>query len=119
MALQDKARNLHAGKLTEGRKKGDINELIANHTNGVTLRGADILRDRKRNSDYVVFICEEEPDKFYFGGSVVTNYISELIATCESKEAFDAEIKEEGLLVAFEQKRSPKSGNVYVSVKAL
>ena len=118
MALQDKARNLHAAKLTEGREKGDLKELIATYKDGVKIVGAEILKDVKRGTEYVIVICDEEPATFYFGGSVVTNFFRELIATCGSKEEFDAEIANEGLNVKFEQVRS-KNGNVYVSIKAL
>lgn len=119
MGLQDKARNLHSGKkITEGREKGAIADLIAKYPGGVTLDAADILKDRKRGTDYAVFTCKEEPGTFYFGGSVVTRFLSELIEGCGGKGEFDAEISNEGLSVTFEEKRS-KNGNVYVQVTAL
>lgn len=118
MALQEIARALHAGKLTEGRTKGDVKELIAKYPNGVQITGADILHDQKRGTDYVCFTIAEEPEKFYFGGSVVTKYFSELIAACGGKASFDEALNMETLNVSFAEQRS-KNGNVYVSVVTL
>lgn len=113
MALQDKAKRLHGGRLTEGREKGKIEELLAKWKNGVVLNGAEILHDKKRDSEYVVFTCVEEPNKFFFGGSVITKFVSELIGVCGGKEAFEKEISEEGLSVQIEERRSNKTGNNY------
>lgn len=119
MGLQDKARKLQSRmKITEGRDKGAIADLIAKYPGGVTIYAADILHDRKRDTDYAIFTCKEEQGTFYFAGSVVTKFLSELIEGYAGKDEFDAAIAEEGLKVAFEEKRS-KNGNVYIDVVAL
>ena len=118
MAIQDRARNLHAGKLTEGRTKGDLKELSAKYPEGVTLRLAEVLHDPKRDSDYAVLVFEETEDLFYFGGSVITNFVKELRNAYESKDAFDTELITNGLRVQIERVRS-KGGNVYNKFKVL
>lgn len=112
MGMQEKARNLHAGKVTEGRTKGDLKEVSAQFPEGVTIRNAEVLHDVKRGTDYAVVVFEETADKFYFCGSVITNFMKELIATYESKDAFDADLLATGLKVTVERVRS-KNGNVY------
>ena len=117
MAIKDKARNMKQKEnaLTKDREKGKIEDVIALYPNGVTLIAADVLDDKKEGRTYSVLNFIEDPDHFYFGGSVVTDFIENLVAQYETKDEFDRELSE-GLVVKFEKKRS-KNGRTYVSVE--
>ena len=119
MAIQDKAKKMtqKANKLTEGREKGKIEDLIALIPGGVTIIAADVLEDKKEQRNYTILLFKEDPDRFYFGGSVVTDFIENLIAEYDTKEEFDADLAE-GLAVKFEKRRS-KNGRTYVGISVV
>ena len=116
MAIKDKAKNMKekTNAIMENRQKGTLEDLIAIYPDGVTLIAADVLDDKKENRIYSVMSFEEDSDHFYFGGSVVTDFVQNLIAEYETKAEFDKELAE-GLDVKFEKKRS-KNGRTYVSI---
>ena len=119
MAIKERAKamNQKANKLTEGREKGKIEDLIALIPTGVTIVAADVLEDKKENRSYTILLFKEDPDRFYFGGAVVTDFIEKLIAEYPTKEEFDGDLAE-GLPVKFEKKRS-KNGRSYVAIEIL
>lgn len=91
----------------DGRNKGDIKELvgmISTIADYGFLKGDD---DR----EYAVIITKEISDKFYFGGTVLTDQLQQLEA-----EGFHEEIVEEGLPMLLTEKKS-KNNRSYVNVE--
>jgi len=100
--LKDFGSNL---ALMEGRTKGDCKEL-----EGKIITISDYGFLTGTNGEYVVFICKEIDDSFYFGGSVLTQSFRIL-----DDEGYRESILTEGVRLKLEEKRS-KNGRNYVSV---
>lgn len=92
----------------EGRAKGDMKELVGQT---VTIIEYGFLEDGKNNKDYVSFIVAEQPDKFYFGGQVLTDSMQKFEA-----DGFHDVIADEGLPVAIGIKLSGNKRE-YVTAK--
>lgn len=108
-SLRERAREFSVQlPLMEGREKGDTKELIAT-VNTITDYG---FLPNEAGEPYVVFTVKERPDKFYFGGSVLTARLSELEA-----EGYHDVIIEEGLPVLMTDAKSKKSNRAYVNVE--
>lgn len=69
---------------------------------------------RTRNGETSVILFKETPDKFLFGGKVITNLLKDIN---DDQEAMKA-LKEEGLKVRFFNSTS-RSGKDYVNVEIL
>ena len=91
----------------EGREKGELDKLI---DKTVTIRDYGFLND-EHGEEYVCFICDEDKENFYFGGSVLTQNIKQLDA-----EGYAQEIAQEGLPTKF-GKRQSKTGRKYTSIE--
>lgn len=93
--------------LMEGREKGETKDLLA-QVSVITDYG---FIPNEAGEPYVVFITKERPDKFYFGGSVLTSKMTEL-----ETEGYHNEIINEGLPVLFTTVKS-KNGRGYTNAK--
>lgn len=106
MSLYDKVKSFKKEGITfmQGREKGELTELFGKI---VTVRNYDFINSE--DGDYLVFIIDEEPEKFYFGGSVLTSNFKEF--DNDEKD----EILEDGLKVKLENKKGKKHN--YTSVE--
>ena len=71
-------------KFMENRTRGDLKEILNNE---VTLRDYDFINGKEGR--FVVFIVDGIEDKFFFGGSVITELLDSL--TPEEKKELQAE----------------------------
>lgn len=90
----------------EGREKNDLVNL---HEKTVTVSDYGFLKNED-GGDYACFICTEDRENFYFGGTVLTERLKEL-----EKDGFHEDVKKEGLPVRFEKKMS-KNKRAYTNV---
>lgn len=74
-------------ELMTDRDKIDTEDIIKYHSNGITIREFEHNIETE-NGTTVVYIFDEEPDKFAFGGKVIQNLIDGLI------EDYDGDISE-------------------------
>lgn len=108
-SLRERAREFSVQlPLMENREKGETNELIATVC---TITDYGFLPN-EAGEPYAVFIVKEIPDKFYFGGSVLTARLTELEA-----DGYHDVINEEGLPVLMTNAKSKKSNRAYVNVE--
>jgi len=91
----------------ENRDKGDFEQLIGQ---AVTIRDFGFLSDNG-DKEYVCIILDEDKEKFYFGGQVLTDNMKEL-----EEEGYKEEIQNEGLPVKFDKKIS-KNKRQYTTVQ--
>lgn len=109
MSLREKTEGLNSGKGIEfmsDRTKGETDELIGRV---VTIRDYAFIKGD--NGEYVVFIIDENDDKFYFGGMVLTNNLKEL------SEEEHQELKQDGLPTLFKKQMNKKGKREYTSVE--
>lgn len=92
----------------EGCDKGEMTELIGQIS---TINEYGFIPN-EAGEPYAVFTVRERPDKFYFGGSVLTARLLEF-----ETEGYHDAIVEEGLPTLFTNERSKKSNRAYVNVK--
>lgn len=86
----------------EGREKGDTDELLGT-VNTITDYG---FLPNEDGEVYAAFTIKERPNKFYFGGTVITDRLSKL-----EEEGYHEAIVEEGLPVLMTTKKSKKNRN--------
>lgn len=91
----------------EGRNKGDTADLIGTVN---TIENYGFLKGEQDNT-YVVFTVRERTDKFYFGGTVLTDLMTQLEA-----DGYRSEIEEEGLPMLMTEKKS-KNKRTYTAVE--
>lgn len=108
-SLRDRAKEFDIQlPLMEGREKGETSELIATVC---TITDYGFLPN-EAGEPYAVFTVKEIPDKFFFGGSVLTARLSELEA-----DGYHDVIVEEGLPVLMTNAKSKKNNRAYVNVE--
>ena len=90
----------------EGREKGDTKELIGQDS---TIVDYGFLPN-DAGEVYACFIVKERSNKFYFGGTVMTDRLSQLEA-----EGYHEAIVAEGLPVRMTEKKS-KNGRFFTNV---
>ena len=90
----------------EGRDKGDTKELLG-QVSTITEYG---FLPNEAGEMYAVFITKERSDKFYFGGTVITDRLFKL-----EQDGYHAEIVTEGLPVLMAEKKS-KNNRSFVNV---
>jgi len=107
-SLRDRAKEFSVQlPFMEGRDKGDTNELLgAVHT----IREYGFLPNDK-GEPYAVFTVDERAKKFYFGGHVLTDHLTQLEA-----EGYHDAIAAEGLPVLLTEKKS-KNNRTYINVE--
>jgi len=106
-SLKQKAQELSAPQLPimEGRDKGDTDDLI-----GVVVTLRDFGFMSGDNGDYVVFIVDEEPKEFFFGGKVLTDDMQKM-----ESDGYHQMIVDEGLPMVLTKKKS-KNKQTYTNV---
>ena len=108
MSLKDKAKSMNAGKGIEfmaDRTKGNAEEL---HGKTVTIRDYAFITGT--DGEYVVFIIDEDPEAFYFGGQVLTDNMKGF------SEDEHSEIIRDGLPTKFDVRKSKNKRN-YTTVE--
>ena len=107
-SLKDRAKEFSVQlPFMEGREKGDAKELVGQVT---TIADYGFLTGES-GDDYAVFIVKERSNKFYFGGTVLTDQLQQLEA-----EGYHEEIVTEGLPMLMTEKKS-KNKRSYVNVE--
>ena len=91
----------------EGRDKGDTSELLGQVC---TIENYGFLKGEKDNT-YVVFTVRERANKFYFGGTVLTDQMEQLEA-----DGYRGDIEAEGLPMLMTEKKS-KNKRTYTAVE--
>lgn len=108
-SLKDRAKEFKVSlPFMENRDKGTTDELMAQVT---TITDYGFLPD-ENGELYVVFIVKERSNKFYFGGTVLTERMSTL-----DHEGYGDAIREEGLPMLMTQARSKKTKRSYTAVE--
>ena len=90
----------------EGREKGDTAELLGQDST-ITQYG---FLPNEAGEVYAVFTVKERSDKFYFGGTVLTDRLIKL-----DQDGYRAEIEAEGLPVRMNNKKS-RNNRTFVDV---
>ena len=90
----------------EGRDKGETKELLG--TVNTIIEYGFLPNDN--GEAYACFIVKERPGKFYFGGSVITDRLTQMEA-----EGYHEEIVELGLPVLMTEKKS-KNNRTFTNV---
>lgn len=107
-SLKDRAKEFSVSlPFMEGRDKGDAKEIVGQVT---TIADYGFLTGEEGH-DYVVFIVKERTDKFFFGGTVLTDQLQQLEA-----EGYHDTIVSEGLPMLLTEKKS-KNKRSYVNVE--
>lgn len=91
----------------DGREKGKTEDLIGTVN---TIRDFGFLPN-DRGEQYAAFIVDERPDKFYFGGTVLTDRLTQLEA-----EGYHDDVVELGLPMVMTEQKS-RNGRSFVNVK--
>lgn len=107
-SLKDRAKEFSVQlPFMDGREKGDAKELVGQVSTIIDygfLKGDD-------NREYVVFIVAERSNSFYFGGTVLTDQLTQLEA-----DGYHEEIVSEGLPMLMTEKKS-KNNRGYINVE--
>lgn len=90
----------------EGRDKGDTKELLGTVN---TIRDFGFLPNDK-GEFYAAFIVDERPKKFYFGGTVMTDRLTQL-----DQDGYHEDVVAEGLPVLMTEKKS-KNNRTFTNV---
>lgn len=102
-SLRERAREFDVRlPFMEGRTKGDTKELLGQDS---TIREYGFLPN-EAGEVYAVFIVDERSDKFYFGGTVITDRLVKL-----EEEGYHEAIVAEGLPVRMAEKKSKNNRN--------
>ena len=91
----------------EGREKGETDELLGQES---TICDYGFLPNDK-GEPYAVFIVKERSDKFYFGGEVLTDRLTQL-----ENEGYGDAVRTEGLPILMTKKKSKNNRN-YTNVE--
>lgn len=91
----------------DGREKGDANELL---TQVITITDYGFLTN-EAGEPYACFTIAERPNKFYFGGQVLTEKL-----TLIENNGYGDELRENGLEIILVKKQSRKSSRPYIDV---
>lgn len=90
----------------EGREKGETKELLGT-VNTITEYG---FLPNEQGEVYACFIVKERPGKFYFGGTVITDRLTQL-----ETEGYHEAVNAEGLPVLMTEKKS-KNNRTFTNV---
>lgn len=103
-------------EIMKGKTKKDVDELIGEE---ITITGFDFLTATDKSGEakeYVVCTYEEEPDCFFFGGTVLTKIAKAWVADFGSpEEASEALAAEGGCTIKMSMGKT-KNGNRIVNV---
>lgn len=102
-------------KVMEGKVKIDIDDIIRAYPEGITIDAVDILQGT--DGDFAVCGFIEDPNAFFFGGSVLTSVVKEWVnmfgGDCEQTSA---ELAAEGGCKVILAHAKSKNGRGYTSV---
>jgi hypothetical protein len=108
-SLQEKAKEFDKSlPFMEGREKGKTEHIVDTK---LTITDYGFLTDDE-DKEYVCFIVKEKPERFYFGGQVLTNNLKEMDA-----DGYGEEIRKDGLPVRFTEKTAKRSKKTYTAVE--
>ena len=108
-SLRERAREFSVQlPFMDGREKGETKEILSTVC---TIREYGFLPNES-GEPYACFIVDEIPEKFFFGGSVLTARLTEL-----EEEGYHDTIVDEGLPVLMTEKKSKKSNRGYTNVE--
>lgn len=100
-------------ELMNGRDKMDTEELIKKYPNGVTIDFIDNVNMQQEDGEENVwiFVTEEQPDKFTFGGFVLAKIFNNILAEFEGDydamiEEYNSSLKEDKLRVKLERAKT-------------
>ena len=100
-------------ELMSGRDKMDTEELIKKYPDGVTIDFIDNVNMQQEDGEEKVwiFVTEEQPDKFTFGGFVLAKIFNNILAEFEGDydamiEMYNSALKEDKLRVKLERAKT-------------
>lgn len=95
-------------ELMTDREKIDTEDIIKYYPDGITLREFE-HNVQTENGATVVYLFDEEPDKFAFGGKVIQNLIESLIEDYEGDiSELKADLKATGLKIKLASSKTKK-----------
>ena len=107
-SLRERAREFSVSlPFMDGREKGNTEDLIGT-VNTITEYG---FLPNDKGGNFAVFIVQERPRHFFFGGMVITDQLAQLEA-----EGYHEAINLEGLPMLMTEKKS-KNGKKYTNVE--
>ena len=101
-------------ELMNGREKMDTEELIKKYPDGVTIDFIDNVRMSQEDGEdenVWIFVTEEQPDKFTFGGFVLAKIFNNILSEFEGDyaemiETYNSALKEDKLRVKLERAKT-------------
>lgn len=101
-------------ELMNGRDKLDTEELIKKYPDGVTIDFIDnvnMSQEDGEDENVWIFVTEEQPDKFTFGGFVLAKIFNNILAEFEGDydamiEEYNSALKEDKLRVKLERAKT-------------
>ena len=101
-------------ELMNGRDKMDTEELIKKYSDGVTIDFIDNVNMSQEDGEAEnvwIFVTEEQPDKFTFGGFVLAKIFNNILAEFEGDyaemiETYNSALKEDKLRVKLERAKT-------------
>lgn len=101
-------------ELMNGRDKMDTEELIKKYPDGVTIDFIDNVNMSQEDGEpenVWIFVTEEQPDKFTFGGFVLAKIFNNILAEFEGDydemiETYNSALKEDKLRVKLERAKT-------------
>lgn len=101
-------------ELMNGREKMDTEELIKKYPDGVTIDFIDNVNMSQEDGEEEsvwIFVTEEQPDKFTFGGFVLAKIFNNILAEFEGDydqmiEEYNSSLKEDKLRVKLERAKT-------------
>lgn len=101
-------------ELMNGRDKMDTEELIKKYPDGVTIDFIDNVNMSQEDGEpenVWIFVTEEQPDKFTFGGFVLAKIFNNILAKFEGDydemlETYNSALKEDKLRVKLERAKT-------------
>lgn len=101
-------------EIMNGRDKMDTEELIKKYPDGVTIDFIDNVNMSQEDGDAEnvwIFVTEEQPDKFTFGGFVLAKIFNNILAEFEGDydamiEEYNSSLKEDKLRVKLERAKT-------------
>lgn len=101
-------------ELMNGRNKMDTEELIKKYPDGVTIDFIDNVNMSQEDGEAEnvwIFVTEEQPDKFTFGGFVLAKIFNNILAEFEGDydamiEEYNSSLKEDKLRVKLERAKT-------------
>lgn len=101
-------------ELMNGRNKMDTEELIKKYPDGVTIDFIDNVNMSQEDGEAEnvwIFVTEEQPDKFTFGGFVLAKIFNNILAEFEGDydamiEEYNSALKEDKLRVKLERAKT-------------